>query len=93
MSKKVKKQPRNKAKSNKKPEDPWISMRTGIIVISLISIGMAVLTAWSIIPALGWREGLLWGLGSGAAIWGVFMIALLFNWYVRGKRGAIDRGN
>lgn len=93
MSKKVKTQPRNEVKSKKRAEDPWLSMRTGIIVISLVSTGMAVFTAWSIIPALGWREGILWGLGAGVAVWGVFMIALLFNWFVRGKRGAIDRDN
>jgi len=52
-----------------------------------LSIGMAVFVAWTVIPATSTREGILWGLGFGAGIWFVFVLALAFNRFVRGKRG------
>ncbi len=51
---------------------PWIPMRTGLILVGIASIVMAVLTGIQTIPALGWGEGLLWSLGFGAMIWVVF---------------------
>jgi hypothetical protein len=52
--------------------EPWISMRSGIIIIAVTSIGMAVLTGIQTIPALGWGEGLLWSTLFGALIWIIF---------------------
>lgn len=47
-------------------------MRSGIIVIAITSIGMAVLTAIQAVPVLGWVEGLLWSALFGALIWIIF---------------------
>lgn len=66
--------------------DPWISKQLGIIIITIISLAMGIYTGTQTVPALGWLEGLLWAVGYGGSIWLVFMIALLFNRYVRGRR-------
>jgi len=59
--KKMKKIPMSekKAKARQKQDDAWISMRTGLIVITVLSVGLALLTAWTTVPALGWFEGFL----------------------------------
>jgi hypothetical protein len=62
---------------------PWISMRTGLIIITLTSIGMAVLTAvqvWDTKPPL---EAILWGLVYGALIWVIFFGMFFFNRWIR----------
>ncbi len=71
-----------KEKRIKLPSQPagaWISMRTGIIVISIVSLGMAVLTAWQAVPIKGWLEGILWGLLFGGSIWVIFLGFLLYG--------------
>ncbi len=65
---------------------PWISMRTGLIVLAIVSIGMSILTAYQAIPVKGVWEGILWGLFFGGAIWLIFLGYLLFNRLVRGRR-------
>ena len=73
-----------KSKKNKTPEvtpqyGPWISMRTGLIVIAITSIFMAVLTTvqvWDTKPHL---EAVFWGIVFGALIWAVFFGMLFFN--------------
>jgi hypothetical protein len=79
----IKKNPKAeiKAKPLPKPEvapskgnlnDPWISMRTGLILVGLASLGMAILTAWQVAPERGLLEGVLWGLLFGGIIWAIF---------------------
>jgi len=75
-----------KGSDSKNSSDAWIPMRTGLIIVTAFSLGMAALTAWTAIPAKGWLEGIFWGLVFGGGVWLVFMIALLFNRFVRGKR-------
>lgn len=88
MAKKMKKIPRSekKAKAKGSQSDAWISMRTGLIVVTVVSIGLAILTMWTTVPAIGWAEGVLWGLGFGGAVWLVFVGFFFFNRLVRGKR-------
>jgi uncharacterized membrane protein len=62
---------------------PWISMRSGIIIISITSIGMTVLTAIQAIPAKGWVEGILWGVVFGAIIWAIFFGLIFINRFLR----------
>jgi uncharacterized membrane protein len=73
----------NTAKKSNSPAEPWISMRRGLIVITITSIGMAVLTAWEVIPVKGWMEGTLWGLLFGALIWVIFFGMIFFNRFMR----------
>ncbi|HMD89310.1 MAG TPA: hypothetical protein VKF38_09125 [Anaerolineaceae bacterium] len=57
---------------------PWISMKTGLRVIAVISILMAGLVAYEVIPNGGWVQGILYGLLFGASIWAVFLIVHIF---------------
>jgi hypothetical protein len=70
-------------KKSNLPAEPWISMRRGLIIITITSIGMAVLTAWEVIPVKGWMEGILWGLVFGALIWVIFFGMIFFNRFIR----------
>ena len=58
---------------------PWISMRTGVKIVAVTSIVMAVLTASQVIPSKGWLEGILWGLLFGGLIWVIFFGNILLN--------------
>jgi len=58
-------------------------MRSGLIIITITSIGMAVLTAWEVIPVKGWGEGILWGLLFGVLIWIIFFGMIFFNRLIR----------
>jgi len=77
---------RSNKQSNQKDElrtEPWISMRSGIIIIAITSLGMAVLTAIQVIPVKGWVEGLLWSVLFGALIWVVFFGMNFINRFFR----------
>jgi hypothetical protein len=79
-----------KSKKKKKEQDlqqklnqPWISMRSGVRIMAVTSLGLAVLTAWQVIPSKGWLEGILWGLLFGALVWAVFFGNLLITRFFR----------
>lgn len=57
---------------------PWITMKSGLRAITIVSILMAVLTAYEVIPNGGWVQGILYGLLFGAMIWAVFLIMQIF---------------
>lgn len=82
MAKKSKKQTK---KSNMDPNSPWIQMRTGLIIITIVSIGMALFMGIPAYQAMG-LEGILWGLGFGAAVWVIFFGAVFLNRLLRGNR-------
>ena len=63
--------------------EPWISMRSGIIIIAITSLGMTVLTAIQVIPVKGWLEGLLWSVLFGALIGVVFFDMNFINRFFR----------
>jgi len=65
------------------PTEPWISMRSGTIIIVFTSIGMAVLTAIQVIPIKGWLEGILWGLLFGGLIWVIFFGMIFINRFLK----------
>jgi hypothetical protein len=71
------------AKKSSLSSEPWISMRRGLIIITITSIAMAVLTAWEVIPVKGWTEGILWGLLFGALIWVIFFGMIFFNRFIQ----------
>jgi hypothetical protein len=84
----AKKKKSNKPKKQKEEQNvdlnqPWISMRKGMIIIAITSVVMAVLTAWQAVPARGWLEGILWGLLFGALIWAIFFGNILINKFLR----------
>jgi fatty acid desaturase len=84
----VTKKKKNKQKAEeqdirKSLSQPWISMKTGLRIITVTSIAMAVLTAWQVVPSKGWVEGILWGLLFGALIWAVFFGNILITRFLR----------
>lgn len=72
MAKKSKKKLKNNKQAEVPVTSPWISMRSGLIVITITSIAMAVLTAWQSIPSKGVTLGIMWGLIFGGLIWVIF---------------------
>jgi len=67
------------------PNNPWISMRSGLIIITITSLGMAVLTAMQVVPVKGWLEGVLWGLAYGGMIWIIFFGMIFVNRFLKRK--------
>jgi len=52
---------------------PWIKKKTGFIVISVVSVAFAILTAAQIVMGSGdWGQAILWGVIFGAMVWIVF---------------------
>ncbi len=77
---------KNKKSSAKTPTPvagAWLSIKSGIILISITSLLMAGLTAFEAVPAKGWSEGLLLSLLFGVMIWGVFFFMLFINRILR----------
>ena len=81
--KKNKQKPKEQTIEAKNLNQPWISMRTGVRIMAVASIGMAVLTAWQVIPVKGWLEGILWGLLFGALVWAIFFGNILITRFLR----------
>ena len=71
------------SKSDQPIDAPWISRSTGLIVIGVVSVLLAVYTGWQIYPAGGLVTAIEWGLGSAAALWLVFGLSYLFNTLIR----------
>ena len=78
-------------KKEKKPvpvtNEPWLSQRTGRIIMTVGSLALVVFMTVQLRPALGLGEALLWGIGFGVAIWGVFLLSYAFNRWMRRRRG------
>jgi hypothetical protein len=66
---------------------PWISMRTGIIVIAIVSAVMAVLTGYQAQQSgRTLLDSILLGLLFGGLIWAIFFGNLLVNRFLRRKK-------
>ena len=75
---------KNKNKTKKTPKEkeeefsinqltqPWVSLRGGMIIMAIVSLALAVLIAWQVIPYNGWLKGIFWGLLFGGMIWAIF---------------------
>ena len=72
---------RTKKTPNKRPKEtseelpfnkPWVSMRGGLIIMSIASVALAILIASQVIPSTGWLEGIGWGLLFGGVLWAIF---------------------
>jgi hypothetical protein len=62
---------------------PLISKRIALIIIGIISVSLAVLTAWQLIPSRGWVGGILWGLLYGVLVWAMFFGNILIKRFLR----------
>jgi len=87
MAKKKKnKQKIKEEEIEKSLSQPWISMRSGLKIMTVTSIAMAVLTAWQVVPSKGWLEGILWGLLFGALVWAIFFGNILITRFLHRTR-------
>jgi hypothetical protein len=57
----------------------WLSMRTAMFVMGILSVGMAILTAYQAIPIKGVLGGILWGVAFGGSLWLIFFGWLWIN--------------
>jgi hypothetical protein len=84
MGKKARKKAEQSAQNEKKSlSDPWISMRSGLIVMGVVSIGLAIWTAYQVSGDRPLMESILWGAVFGGSLWLVFFGFMLFNRWLR----------
>ena len=91
MSKKSAKEKKadNEEKSN--AESPalnqsWLSMRTGLIIMTIVSLGFAGFVAWNYYESSGIFKAILIGLMFGGILWAIFVGNLYFNRFLRRKK-------
>jgi hypothetical protein len=72
-----------KSSKQNQSEDAWIPMRTGMIVITLVSVAIGAWTAWNALPAEGLAKSIFWGFVFGGSIWLIFFGAYFLNRWVR----------
>jgi hypothetical protein len=78
-----------KEKADPKPDlneksKPWISMRSGLIIMAMLSIGFALYSGWQVyIVTSDLGLALQQAAISAAMIWAVFGIMLLFFRFTR----------
>jgi hypothetical protein len=89
LAKKSQRTSKQSEKKNEKTQsqanDPWLSKRTGLIVMVVLSAALGGYIIWQLYPTEG-LASIWWGLGFAASIWIVFGIFYLFNVFVRGRR-------
>ncbi|GAB4573821.1 MAG: hypothetical protein Kow0077_17390 [Anaerolineae bacterium] len=64
-------------------KEPWISQRSGLIVIAVVSLGLGAYMTWQLEPTQGLGNALLWGLGAAVSIWLIFLGSYLLNTFLR----------
>ena len=83
MTKQSKKSPEKVKEKDPKlatqPAGAWIPMKSGLIVMTIASVALAVLTAWQAVPVKGWLDGILLGLFFGGSLWVIFLVFLLYG--------------
>lgn len=64
-------------------QEGWIPLRTGLMLITLISAGLGLFVAWQMRAASDPALALVWGLSAAASIWVVFGGALWLGRRIR----------
>lgn len=75
------KQPK-KSEQSSNISSAWIQMKTGLILMGILSI---VLAGWVVIQsdkAIPFGERVLWGLGFGLSLWIIFAVFYAINRFV-----------
>ena len=89
MAKKLKKsalpdkQPDSSKPKKTAASQVWLSMRTGLIALSIVSLAMTAWAAYVFIPSIGLWEGILWAIIAGGSLWLIFLVMLLFHRFMR----------
>jgi hypothetical protein len=64
-------------------QKPWLSMQSGLIIVGIVSIGLAIWTTQQALLVKEPLEAVLWGLAFGGSIWLVYFGSYLFNRLIR----------
>jgi hypothetical protein len=67
-------------------DQPWLQMRSGLIIITLLSLAMVIFIAWQYWLSLAWWKAIGLGLLFGGAIWLIFFAGVWFNHFIRRGR-------
>ncbi|MEW6178726.1 MAG: hypothetical protein AB1522_02250 [Chloroflexota bacterium] len=82
---------KNKTNSTKEqtPElnaQPWIPLKSGLMVVGIVSLLLAIWTVATSNPEIPLLERILWGVVFGGSIWLVFLFFLLINRLLRRRK-------
>ncbi len=82
---------KNKNTTAKEPapdslSQPWISFKSGLITVGVVSLVLVGWVTFTSDPALPFLERLGWGFVFGGSIWIVFLFFLLINRLTRRRR-------
>ena len=64
----------------------WLSMRTGIIIMVIVSIAFAGFVAWNYVESAGIFKAILIGLMFAGILWAIFIGNFYFNRFLRRKK-------
>ena len=64
----------------------WLSMRTGIIIMAIVSIAFAGFVAWNYVESAGLFKAILIGLMFAGILWAIFIGNYYFNRFLRRKK-------
>ena len=77
------KRSRQQAASVKQARKGWMDSKTGLKVIALVSILLAIFEGWQISSFKSPLESIVWGLIFGASIWVVAALYYVFARLIR----------
>ncbi len=80
---KSKKTRKKEARRQQSATGAWLPTRGGFITVGVVSMALAIWTAYQANRALPLWESILWGLIFGGSIWAIFLIVFLVNRYLR----------
>ncbi len=63
---------KKEAENNRSERKPWLSWKTGIKTMTVVSLSLALWVGWQVSSTEGPGAGILWGLGFGGSLWLVF---------------------
>lgn len=75
---------RSKQKAEEFVKEPWIKGQTGLIIIGVLGLAVAIFTGIVVYPLQGLGSAVLWGLGSAVGLWVIFGGVYLLNRILRG---------
>jgi hypothetical protein len=83
MAKRTGRKYHNKQEQQRTGQDPFLSSRSGLIIMGAGSLAMIAFVVWQLSPTEGFWPSLLWGLGFALSLWVAFALAYAFNKWVR----------
>ncbi len=64
----------------------WLSMRTGIIIMVIVSIAFAGFVAWNYVESAGLFKAIMIGLMFAGILWAIFIGNFYLNRFLRRKK-------